>query len=137
MNIVLIAHVIILNDKNEVLITKRSATDNILPGYWDTPGGRIEDGEDPEVGVIRETKEETRLTIENPKLFFQKSSVDLEKSTQYITLVFLAKYNGGNIILNPDDHEEYKWIKIEDVIEYKAVGWLGEISINLNIKKSI
>jgi len=131
MNIVLIAHAIIFNDKNELLITKKSMTDDILPGYWDTPGGRIEEGEDPEVGVIRETKEETNLTIENPKLFFQKSSVDLEKNTQFVTLVFRTKYSGGNIVLNPDDHEECKWINTEDVGKYKMVEWLGEVSIKL------
>ena len=37
-------------------------------GKWNAPGGHFEDGETPEECAIREVKEETGLTIKNPKI---------------------------------------------------------------------
>lgn len=36
------------------MILQRSKKNDVLPEYWDVPGGTLEDGEDPEVGAIRE-----------------------------------------------------------------------------------
>ena len=33
------------------------------PGAWEIPGGRLEIGEDPHLGLKREVKEETQLDI--------------------------------------------------------------------------
>jgi 8-oxo-dGTP pyrophosphatase MutT (NUDIX family) len=46
-------------EKKEVFLILRSD----MP-IWNLPGGAIEDGETPEEGVIRETKEETDFEIE-------------------------------------------------------------------------
>ncbi len=59
----LIIHTLIFNDQKQVLITKRSEVNDVLPGYWDIPGGSLEDGEDPITGAIRETKEESGLDV--------------------------------------------------------------------------
>jgi len=55
------ASAIIANEKGEVLLVKRA----IQPkkGYWDLPGGFLENGEDPEVGVRREIKEELGVVL--------------------------------------------------------------------------
>lgn len=37
-------------------------------GRWSLPGGGVHAGEDPLLAVIRETKEETSLTLSRPKL---------------------------------------------------------------------
>ena len=126
MNIGLIVHTVIFNDKMEVLITKRASDNDVLPEYWDIPGGTLEDGEDPTVGVTREVKEETGLDIHQPQLFFQKSDVDSGKNKQFITLIFLTRYSGGNIVLNPDEHDEYKWVTISDIQKYRTVDYLVE-----------
>jgi len=102
----LITHTVIYNDDHKVLIIKRSKTNDVLPEYWDIPGGTLEDGEDPAMGAIREAKEETNLDVQNPSLYFEKSNVDTGKNKQFVTLVFLAKYSGWEIVLRPDDHDE-------------------------------
>mgnify|MGYP001578741647 FL=1 len=53
MNKGLIVHTVIFNDKNEVLITRRASVNDVLPEYWDIPGGTLEDGEDPQIGAVR------------------------------------------------------------------------------------
>ncbi|SEQ91334.1 ADP-ribose pyrophosphatase YjhB, NUDIX family [Virgibacillus subterraneus] len=56
------AVVLILNDKNELLLQHRS------DGGWGLPGGLMELGESMEDTARREVKEETNLTIGNLKL---------------------------------------------------------------------
>jgi mutator protein MutT len=120
----LIVHTLITNEKGEVLILQRSNTDDILPEYWDIPGGTLEDGEDPLVGAMREVKEEIGIDIINPKLFFQKSNVDIKKNKQFITLIFLAKVSNPQIILNLEDHQAYAWIQPSEINKYKTVKYL-------------
>jgi 8-oxo-dGTP diphosphatase len=121
----LIVHTVIYNADHKVLIIKRSKDNGVLSEYWDIPGGTLENGEDPAVGAVREVKEETNLDVRNPNLYFEKSNVDTGKNKQFVTLVFVAKYSGGEIILRPDEHEEFAWVDIADVGRYKTVDYLG------------
>ena len=50
---------------NKVIALKTKET-NLKPGFFDIPGGKIENNETMEEAVIREYKEETGLNIENP-----------------------------------------------------------------------
>ncbi len=115
-----------MNDEHKILITRRAQRNDVLPGIWDIPGGTLEDGEDPYDGAMREVKEETGLAIAKPKLFFQKSNVDDSKKKQFITLVFRATYLGGEIRLNPEEHDQYAWINASEIGKYKAVDYVPE-----------
>ncbi|WP_425244710.1 NUDIX hydrolase [Streptomyces citrinus] len=44
-----------------VLLVRRSETERFLPGVWGVPCGKLEPGESPGDGVLRELKEETGL----------------------------------------------------------------------------
>jgi 8-oxo-dGTP diphosphatase len=124
MNKGLIVHAVIYNDDRKMLIIKRAKVNDVLPECWDIPGGTLEDGEDPATGAIREAKEETGLEITDLRLFFEHSNIDAAKNKQFVTLVFAAKYPGGEVKLNPEEHEEYKWIAPEEIEKYKAVAYL-------------
>ena len=122
----LITHCIIYNSKNQILILKRDEANDVLPNYWDIPGGTLEIKEDPTEGAIRETKEEAGINIDNLNLFFYTSNVEESKNKQFIRLIFIAKYNGGEIKVNPGEHNDYKWIDLNDLKDYKAVDYLYE-----------
>ena len=51
---------------NKVVVTKYKEG-NKKAGYYEIPGGKIEEGETPEQTAIREMKEETGLKIKNLK----------------------------------------------------------------------
>lgn len=121
----IIVHTVIQNDKGEVLILQRSKNNDVLPNYWDIPGGTLEDGEDPLQGAIRETNEETGLNISNARLFFQKSNVDSSKNKQFITLVFYTKSSTSDVSVNPEEHDAFLWIDPLRVNDYKIVDYLS------------
>lgn len=53
-------HVWIINDKNELLLQKRSATKKTHPNCWDISGaGHIKAGKTISDGAIRELKEDS------------------------------------------------------------------------------
>ena len=53
-------------NENKVLVTKYKEG-NLKTGYYDIPGGKIEDSEEPKEAAIREVREETGVYIENLK----------------------------------------------------------------------
>ena len=57
------ALVIILDDKNKVLLLKRSQKVDTYRGLWGFPGGKREDGETSVDAAVREVYEETSLRV--------------------------------------------------------------------------
>jgi 8-oxo-dGTP diphosphatase len=47
---------------DRVLLTRRREGDS-LAGFWEFPGGKVEDGEDPRVTAVRECQEECGIEI--------------------------------------------------------------------------
>lgn len=58
-----VAKVIVINNDDHILMLKRSDYVDKFAGEWDLPGGHIQIGEDFEVGMKREVKEETGLDV--------------------------------------------------------------------------
>lgn len=52
----------VLRHEGRVLLTRRMKGAH-LAGLWEFPGGKVEDGEDPEVTVVRECREECGIEI--------------------------------------------------------------------------
>lgn len=88
------AGIILINSNNEVLLLLRDDKNEIpYPNMWDIPGGKIEDGETPDVTIKRELSEELGLdSLPDLKLFKIYISDDL---TDFI---FWKRIN-----LNPDE----------------------------------
>ncbi len=53
----LVVAALVVNERDEILLTQRRA-DQDLPGLWELPGGKIEPGEAPEAALVRELAEE-------------------------------------------------------------------------------
>ncbi|MBC8949713.1 MULTISPECIES: 8-oxo-dGTP diphosphatase MutT [Xenorhabdus] len=62
-----IAAGIIKNSNDEIFITQRRA-DSHMGGFWEFPGGKLEQGETPEQALIRELKEEVGITVTHCEL---------------------------------------------------------------------
>lgn len=56
------AGIIFIDSNNKILLLLRDDVPNIpFPNKWDIPGGKIEEGETPDIAVRREMKEELGL----------------------------------------------------------------------------
>lgn len=59
---VIVAAAVIIED-GRVLLTRRQEGQH-LAGFWEFPGGKLEDGEPPEAAVVRECREECGIDVE-------------------------------------------------------------------------
>ncbi|MGC9541398.1 NUDIX hydrolase [Streptomyces sp. UG1] len=56
-----LAAAVVMDDQQRVLLVRRSEKERFLPRVWGVPCGKLEPGESPEDGALRELKEETGL----------------------------------------------------------------------------
>ena len=120
---------IIFNQNNEILITKRSNTKMVLPGKWECNGGAIEAGETPVEGLIREIKEELGINVNTDKLIFLKTVIKDKK--HHMKEVYLYKDNIDINDLRFSDNEVIaaKYVSID---EYMKMFNAGEIVYNVD-----
>ncbi|MDD3386615.1 MAG: NUDIX domain-containing protein [Candidatus Pacebacteria bacterium] len=113
----------IKNDKNEYLVLFKSDKEDINPKQIDIPGGRMEFGESFKDSLEREVKEELGIEVE----INNHSSVwNLIKDDFHLVgITFNAKYIGGEIKLS-FEHDNYSWLKKEDVFNSKYPEWLKD-----------
>src|SRR5688500_941077 len=59
---VIVAAAVVRNE-GRILLTRRMEGAH-LAGFWEFPGGKVEEGEDPEDAVVRECREECGIELE-------------------------------------------------------------------------
>ena len=64
---------------------------------WNFPGGHVEQGEFVTPSVIREVREETGLTIENPKLCGIKEFQKEQEGKRFIVFLYVASRFSGEL----------------------------------------
>lgn len=125
MNTKVVAKVVILNEKGEVLLLKRSEDDSNRPGDWDFPGGEIEADEYIEVGVKRETSEEAGLAIDSLRLV--SAATEKYETNSVTRLLFMSKVPDQQVVLSLE-HSEYKWLDIDTaLIEFNHKFWSASL----------
>lgn len=101
---------------NEVVVTKYKKG-NKKEGYYDIPGGKIEEGEIPKQTAIREMKEETGIEIQNLKY---KGIMTIEyPDRMFIFDTFISKEYEGE----PQEFEENtsEWIDIDELLKKEKI----------------
>jgi len=100
---------------NHLLVLKRSSDDVQRPDIWEIPGGRLELGEDPILGTIREIREETGLYI-TPKIPLTIRHFTSDDKQIITMIVFFCKLAGGTQKIS-HEHSEIEWIPLEEAKE--------------------
>lgn len=103
--------VIIVNNNNEILLLQRSDKTQRAHG-WDFAGGGVDKGEDPRDAAIRESLEETGLSIDNIQML--STSHGYTDGGEYIMIGYVARTNDDKVQLSWE-HESYKWMTVEEV----------------------
>jgi len=121
-------HALINNNKHEFLVLHRVSTDDHSPDVWDLPGGSSELGEtDPDKTLTREVKEETGLDINIIKPIFVFSRMSGPARHQF-QIVYKCQYCAGELKLNPEEHDEYRWIKRKDLDSLPLIQFLQALN---------
>jgi 8-oxo-dGTP diphosphatase len=95
-------------DNGRVLLARRAHPP--FEGFWDIPGGFLDEGEDPLDGLRRELKEETGLEVE-PQRFFGlwMDRYDSDSTAEAtLNLYWTARVVGGQAA-PADDVSELRW----------------------------
>jgi 8-oxo-dGTP diphosphatase len=85
----------------------------VAGGLWEFPGGKLEDGEAPELGLRRELEEE--LGVEARIGDFLCSVPFSGSIAAFELIVFRAELLGDDFHLT--DHDEIRWLAPEDMDE--------------------
>ena len=104
-----------LEKKTRIFATARGYGD--YKGWWEFPGGKIEDGETPEQALIREIKEELTVEISVGELI---KTVEYDYPSFHLSMdCFWAEVRSGQIELK--EAEAARWLRKEELFDVK---WL-------------
>ena len=110
----------LIEDGNKMLLQNRVKKD--WQGYA-LPGGHVESGESFVDAVIREMREETGLTVIEPRLAGVKQ-FPIENG-RYVVLLFKATQWSGDLISS--DEGQMEWIEYDNLTSIKTVDDFDEL----------
>jgi len=116
-NIVTVA--VVYNEKNELLIVKRSVHEAHAPNIYSYPGGNVEIGTDKmdilENNLIREIKEEVNVVIDSIE-YLHSHVFKKEDNTNVVVVAYIARYVSGDITkFQEKEVVKVEWINIDKV----------------------
>jgi 8-oxo-dGTP diphosphatase len=121
----IIAKTAVFNTDGKILVLTRSKTDRRRPGGLDFPGGKIDSGEDILAGAVREIQEEAGFGVDSNDLtvLFANTSVPDDEGIIVTRIFCAAKVDNPKITLS-FEHESYKWVSLDEVIEtFGSLSW--------------
>ncbi len=101
----------ILTHKDKILIAQRPEG-KPLAGFWEFPGGKIEDGETTEQALQRELFEELNIKT-NIGSFLMDSHYKYEHGEFLLRVHYVTISDIEN--LKPNHHQDYKWVKASEI----------------------
>lgn len=97
---------------DRVLAMRRSPLRAVAPGAWDAVSGTVRVGEQPFDTAVRETREETGLTVvvdPRPVSAYQAKL----GSGDMLAVAYRGESPTGDVVLS-DEHDSYAWMEVEE-----------------------
>ena len=107
----------VCDGKGNVLVQNKKG-DRTWHG-WNFPGGHVEQGEFVTPSVVREIREETGLTIENPKLCGIKEFQKEQDGKRFIVFLYVASRFSGE--LRSSDEGDVFWYPLSELKRSKEL----------------
>jgi 8-oxo-dGTP diphosphatase len=115
MRVVLVAAVALIDPDGRVLLSQRPQGKS-LAGLWEFPGGKIEQGERPEVALIRELKEEINVDVTESCLApLTFASHAYEEFHLLMPLYICRRWKGDATAM---EGQMLKWVRAKDLRNY-------------------
>lgn len=122
---------IIINSKNQILISQRAKNKKVLPLKWECNGGAVLSGENILDGLIREVYEELGIYLDKDSAIFLKTA----KNDNVFKEIFIFKKDVSidEIKFEDGEAQNAKWVTIDEFVKMFEE---GEIVYNVNFDKN-
>jgi 8-oxo-dGTP diphosphatase len=110
------AKAIILGEPGQLLLLRRSQTDDKRPGEWDFAGGEVEEGEEITQGVVREILEEAGLKLKTSDVKLVYAATVAYEKASVTRLLFVCLSPVSEIKLSYE-HDKYLWVDYKTALE--------------------
>ena len=115
-NLKIVVSIALINNENEILLSKRPEKKH-LSGFWEFPGGKVEEGETPKKALIREVKEELNIDI-NDKCIAPLSFSEFDYNNfQLLLLLYICRRWDG--VPMSMENNKLEWVKPNMLRDYK------------------
>lgn len=99
---------------DKVLIVQRAADEDFLPDSWEQVGGKIEWGETPFDGLIREVKEEAGIAVK-PMQVYWLTDYTPNGERHMVEAGIICEVEGNPQVQLSNEHQAYRWVTEEEV----------------------
>lgn len=108
-----VVHVLVFNERGELLLQKRSMNKDVAPGKWDTSvGGHVNAGETVNYALDREMEEELGITACNPEFLYTY----IHSNPYESELVYTHScVHSGRIKFSEDEIDEVRFWTIDEI----------------------
>jgi len=106
----------IIVDKNKKILIGQRPEGKALPGLWEFPGGKLEEGETIEQCIIREIKEELNVCVDVGR-FLLSVSKEYEHG-DFKLMVYEASIKDIEH-LKANVHQDLRWVKPNEMKNYE------------------
>ncbi|WP_034089615.1 NUDIX hydrolase [Streptacidiphilus albus] len=107
----------VVTDAGRVLMVRRRVSEGQLS--WQFPAGEIEAGESAEQAAVRETQEETGLTVKANQLLGERVH---PKTGRLMSYTACAVVSGVAEVVDTDELDAFAWVALADIPEYVPYG---------------
>jgi len=111
----------VFDHDGNVLLLKRHR-DDWGGGLWAVPAGSIEQGESPDLALLREIEEETGLMLPTAE-YLGTHHLRMPHATVRMRSYKAVVDHPQTIVLRDDEHEDYRWFRPAALLEEPDIIW--------------
>jgi 8-oxo-dGTP diphosphatase len=115
---ILLVTAAVITDGDRVLVARR-AQGHHLAGYWEFPGGKIEDGESPEQCLRRELEEELDVEVEVGELLCRSSHTYDDRTITLLAYEARLPRRVARERLRSNSHDAVRWLAVAELVEIR------------------
>jgi 8-oxo-dGTP diphosphatase len=113
--VLLVVSVALIDVDGRILLAQRPEGRQ-MSGLWEFPGGKIEEGETPEVALVRELKEELGIDITESCLAPFSFASHVYDNFHLLMPLYLCRLWKGTP--SPKEQQKLKWVRLENFNDY-------------------
>ena len=103
----------VIRNGSRVLLHRRSMESRGQAGKWENAGGQIDEGETPELAIVREIKEELGVDFLIEKRVLE--DVFDSGDDEWYVVIFEGSITGTPKVIIPEETMEIKWFEISEL----------------------